>query len=391
MGVARQEGGMPQRFLVHDTAVDGPATHALVIGVGRYPHLVGGGSGSLLAKHDGMGQLTSPPISARRFASWLTKTFKHPKKVGSVALLLSEETPAPFVHPDDESEKTVSRADAANVNDAVLEWFQRGDSHPDNLLIFYFCGHGVTAGTDTALLLSDYGSNPLDPLAGAIDFRRFRLGMGRCQASEQCFFVDACRTQSETLVEADTAGRYIVMPRPRNPAWAPRKAPVFYATMNGFKAYSFPNEPSIYTDALLQALDDLAADDETGTWRVCTNRIQSAVDHLIGRRALDVASLVPPTSDDASSIDLHYLKDPPKVPVYIKSEPSDALEAAALSYQPAGGAAIPAPAAERRGAEWTLRLPAGAYEFTATFPPGRTAKVNNFVRPVYRTITLTVP
>ena len=33
---------MPQPFLVHDVAVAGPATHALVIGVGDYPHLNGG-------------------------------------------------------------------------------------------------------------------------------------------------------------------------------------------------------------------------------------------------------------------------------------------------------------------------------------------------------------
>ena len=63
-------GAMPQPFLVHDVAVAGPATHALVIGVGDYPHL-NGGSEKRTEQHDGMEQLTSPPISARLFASWL--------------------------------------------------------------------------------------------------------------------------------------------------------------------------------------------------------------------------------------------------------------------------------------------------------------------------------
>ena len=42
-------------------------THALVIGVGDYPHL-NGGSNARTEHHDGMEQLTSPPIPARLFA-----------------------------------------------------------------------------------------------------------------------------------------------------------------------------------------------------------------------------------------------------------------------------------------------------------------------------------
>jgi hypothetical protein len=62
---------MSDRFLIHNVAVDGPATHALVIGVGAYPHLIGGTGRTKY--NDGMGQLTSPPISARLFASWLMR------------------------------------------------------------------------------------------------------------------------------------------------------------------------------------------------------------------------------------------------------------------------------------------------------------------------------
>jgi hypothetical protein len=41
--------------LVFEREVGPPASHALVIGVGAYPHLVGG-DGSLLPGHEGMGQ-----------------------------------------------------------------------------------------------------------------------------------------------------------------------------------------------------------------------------------------------------------------------------------------------------------------------------------------------
>ena len=88
-------------FLVHETAIAGDvaAVHGLVIGIGDYPHLLGG-SGPLTPSHDGMQQLSSPPVSARAVADWLIADFRHPERVvGSVALLLSENPAAPYVNP----------------------------------------------------------------------------------------------------------------------------------------------------------------------------------------------------------------------------------------------------------------------------------------------------
>jgi Caspase domain len=380
-------------FLVHESEMgNSAATHALVIGVGDYPHLIGG-TGTLTDDHAGMGQLTSPPISARSFASWLVKSFENPAKpLASVALLLSEAEPAPFVDPVDSSKATpVGTANSENVCSAVEDWFNRGNSNTQNLLIFYFCGHGIAAGTDTALLLSDFGENPLDSLQGAIDFRRFRLGMGRSMAAEQCFFIDACRTASDTLIEANAAGRYIIRPAVRNPEWPPRKAPTFHATLNGYSAYGFPGEPSVYTDALLKALEGFAANDEMGDWRVNTDRIQGAVDHVISRRALKIRTLTPPTSDDASSIYFNHLSTPPRALVYVRTDPPDAIETASLVYQLQGQVEVPAPVEGRNATEWQLNLPVGDYRFKATFPPNRQCEVSNGVRPIFRTVNLRVP
>jgi hypothetical protein len=165
---------MPQPFLVRDAAVAGPATHALVIGVGAYPHL-NGGTKKRSNRHDGMEQLISPPISARMFASWLMSEFSQPNKpLASVALLLSEAAPSPFVDPNNPNNSVVvAEADSSNVRLAIQHLFRRGDENADNLLVFYFCGHGIAAGTDTALLLADYGANDLNALDGAIDFSPF--------------------------------------------------------------------------------------------------------------------------------------------------------------------------------------------------------------------------
>jgi hypothetical protein len=199
-----------------------------VIGVGDYPHL-NGGSGTLTKQHDGMEQLTSPPISARKFASWLmSEKFQNPNKpLASVALLLSEAVPAPFVDPAHPAKKIkVAKANSTNVRLAIQQLFRQGDEHTSNLLIFYFCGHGIATGTDTALLLSDYGANPLNVLEGAIDFRRLRIGMGRCRASEQCFFIDACRASTDSLIEeVGHAGQVIIGGGPRDSGLPLRRAP----------------------------------------------------------------------------------------------------------------------------------------------------------------------
>jgi hypothetical protein len=387
---------MPQPFLVHDVAVAGSSTHALVIGVGAYPHLNGGLPGKRTEQHDGMEQLSSPPISARAFASWLmSENFRHPTKpLASVALLLSEAVPAPFVDPKNPAKKfDITLADSTNVRLAITELFHRGDENADNLLIFYFCGHGIAAGTDTALLLSDYGANPLNALDGAIDFRRLRIGMGRCKASEHCFFIDACRASTDTLIEAaGHAGQVIIGGGQRPFGLPPRRAPVFYATLNGFKAFALPGKPTIFTDALLKALSDLAATNEMGDWRVSTNRIQLAVEHLADRQSIEIGKQQVPTADDVSNIHLNFLPAPPQALVYVKSDPPEALASAALTYQPVGGAPKAAPPEGLNGTEWALQLPSGIYEFSMTVgakPPF--TKANQVVNPAFQFVNIPVP
>lgn len=386
---------MPDTFLVHDVAVAGPATHALVIGVGDYPHL-NGGSKTRTDRHDGMEQLTSPPISARMFASWLLSDFSHPNKpLASVSLLLSEAPKVPFIDPRDASKKhQVAIADYTTVKAAIDEFFRRGDQNLDNLLIFYFCGHGIGAGPDTALLLSDYGANPLNALEGAIDFRRLRLAMAQSKANEQCYFVDACRASTDTLLEAfGHVGQVVIGGGPRDPALLECRAPVFYATHNGFKAFALPGMPTIFTDALLKALRNFAADNEMGEedWRVSTNKIQNAVEHVVVRSALGVNKRQVPNADDVSNIHLNFLQKPPQALVYVKSDPPEELATASLTYRPTGGVDTPAPPEGLNGNEWALQLPSGSYDFCVTFNAKPTCVVPNSVRPAYKFVNVKVP
>ena len=106
-------------FLVHNDEVDGPSTHALVIGVGAYPHLLRG-KGMLSPDHDGMGQLSSPSASARGFCRWLIEAINDPSKpLASVSLLLSEPAPSVFRHPSTGHDHRVAAATMENVEVAV--------------------------------------------------------------------------------------------------------------------------------------------------------------------------------------------------------------------------------------------------------------------------------
>ena len=377
-------------FLVHENPTPaGPATHAIVIGVGDYPHL-NGGAERKTQDHENMGQLTSPPVSARRFASWLIESFQHPgKPLATVSLLLSQKGSQTFVNPRTRKKMQVEVADGANTQEAIVDWIARGDTHRDNLLIFFFCGHGLEASTASALLLADYGANPLASLEGALDFRQFHLGMKRCKASEQCYFIDACRIDSETLQEAKTAGRLPIQPSGRG-NWPDRKAPVFFSTTKGHKAYGFAGSPSIYTEALLQCLQDLAAQKPDGPWCVNTYRLQEAVDHVVTRKALEINRVVPPTSDNTAKIDLHWLTAPPKALVYIRTKPPEALrDIVSVACNRQGVTLARAEPGKPVGRELVLQLPTGSYEFSAQFKNMREATCSEHVYPIWCTLEFT--
>jgi hypothetical protein len=280
----------------------------------------------------------------------------------------------------------------ANVSAAVAEWKKRGDVSSENRLIFFFCGHGIAQGSDTSLLLADYGANVNDALTGAIDFRSFHLGMNTCAAQQQCYFIDACRASSDTLIESyGKAGLPIIRPntRYRRPD-GPREAPIYYSTIAGEDAYARPGEVSPFTDALIRGLRGAGGDDSEGDWRVSTTRLKEAIDYFLKRAAVGGQGRVQvPATSELTTFYLHHLADLPEVPVTICCQPSDAHAAAELSYR--AGAQPPTKRAPA-DCEWEVPLQAGTYHFAAEFQAGPyiNATAEAHVRPVYRKVPLKV-
>jgi hypothetical protein len=370
-----------QKYLVHEEPAAAAATHALVIGVGAYPHLIGG-TGPLSPDHDGMKQLTSPPVSAREFAKLLVSRFHHPTRpLASVALLLSEAHPAAFTNPKSAEALQVAEANYDHAAEAIQAWKTRGEANPDNLLIFYFCGHGISQGSDMSLLFSDYGSTPA-PLDHALDFRKFRLAMSRNLPAKQIYFVDACRASSDTLIESfGFAGRLPIQGGGMKPA----EAPVFYATIAGEQAFGKANESSIFASALMSGLKGAGADDSEGDWRVTTTRLKEAIDYYVSQSGAKRAQ-VPPT-DELTTFEILRVPDQPEVPVMITCDPETLNLEAELICESAGVVRNRrAPNAE----QWALPLPAGSYRFRAEFAAGGRAAIQKdaWVRPVYKKVPL---
>ena len=382
--------------LVHLEPAATPGTHALVVGIGRYPNLLGGDTPS--QRSDGMKQLSSPPISARAFATWLIEEYHHTTKpIASVALLLSELAPGPFDNAKAGTSGDVLEATIANLTAAVTAWRQRADSSPDNRLVFYFCGHGISEGEDMSLLASDFNPDDANPLNQALDFSKLRHGLKKCAASEQLFFIDACRASSDVLISqsgAAFAGQVPLLPGMR-PLELPRLLSVpYYATLAGDLSHARPDSVSLFTQALLRGLRGAGSDDPEGEWRVTTSRLQEAIDHFLKQPVFagKVAGVQVPVVGELPVFDVHELTAAPVVPVYVGCAPPEVNATAEFVCRQAGSErfrrAVADVDSDNPQAEWAVDLEFGEYEFAATLAAGEVRTKRLTVRPSYRRISL---
>lgn len=375
-----------------------PHTHALVIGVGRYPHLAGGEAP--VPDSDGMRQLSSPPLSARALATWLLAEYDDPEHpLGSVDLLLGEEDPRPFKDPRTGHTHEPGPAGIDAIQTAVTGWFDRGDTHVGNRLLFYFCGHGISQGDDMALLASDVFADRHNPLNGALDFVGLMNGLKRCSASQQVFFVDACRANSDVLIEASGtrfAGRTPLGAGAR-PLGLPRRCHIpYYATLAGERSHARPGQVSLFTEALLRSLGGAGSDDPEGEWRVSTSQLLEAIDHFMHqpRFAGAVAGVQVPSVGELPVFVLHRLPGPPVVPVYVCCEPAQDNAEAEFVCSEHGSVRMRRTPKDVDGddpeSEWFIELSYGDYDFEARLHDQVRSK-SITVRPVFRRVRLGQP
>ena len=366
---------------------DNPGLHALVVGVSDYSHLPDR-QADPGPPHFGMARLHSTALTAFRMYEWLRERHdagSFPVPLATVRLLLS---------PSSEEEQAVpeiagSGADPATLDNflhAAAGWRSDACAHPEGTTIFYFAGHGVQRNEEDAIMIfQEFGSGVGGALRESVDVDNIYYGMVPTPpdtpqhdiARTQFYFVDACRNVPDEI------GLYGGL----NPTDVfttqiggrdDRKAPAFYATIPGAKAYALRGEQTVFSRALLRCLD-VAADepDEDGRWPVTAwtlNRVlrqhfdamdpyeRAGQQYSVGR------------FDDAV---IQYLDEPPPVDISVTVTPEEALQTAELNVLDQRGRPkeqIPTPLPEH---PYHLSLGAGLYSLEANITSGSSPYVSS--------------
>lgn len=256
-----------------DIVLDQPRLHAFVIGVGNYPHLTGG-TGQMAFDTLGLSQVQTPLHTAPAIVDWLIQEYHNPDcPLGSIELLIS--TPA--------AGAAGEAATMENVKQGFKRWVARCGSKQDNVTFFYFCGHGISKGTQF-LLPQDFG-NPALPgrWENCIDFDGLRVGMRSNAAQKQLFFVDACRaTPFGLLTQLNVRGNPLIDAGVFDSV---KCSAVYYASGEGQQAFGSSNDVSYFGKAVLSCLNGVASLQRKGKWVVDTFQLGSALGQVMEQYA----------------------------------------------------------------------------------------------------------
>lgn len=317
---------MTDPALIFETAVAGPATHVLLIGVGDYPWLVGGTSEDA-DNAQGMAQLAAPPRSMRALADWfIADKFVNPDRpLASLALVLSEPKPARYTNPKTGARSNpLPRGTAEDVKGAIRAWVDRADDDPDHLLIFAFCGHGVSAG-NSVLLCRDYASIKNARFNGAINFNHFYATVQSFTPNHQLFFIDACRTPDgvvNAMMGMPSVGQTVLDARPMDQrGGTPALQSIHFATSPHTQSWGRTKGLSLYTEALLRALNGGGSQPDLQDW-VGTNGLQAALAAYTSRIAKIEGVEQAPDRTSSPNFRVHFPAEI-KLPVYFRCAPHD--------------------------------------------------------------------
>lgn len=356
--------------LIDDGQAD-PGTHVLLVGVGDYPYLKDGDDAKPFDMAMGMGQLSSPPLSVQALATWFMDAdagFHNPDRpLRSIQVLCSADGPVQIDGPDG-APHAVDRARMPTVNRAVIDWMARAGRNPENLAVFFFCGHGLAIGeAENTLLLEDFGGNPADPMVDAIAFNQMRLGVLRhCAAKHQIHLVDACRTPPTKEFMSIYGNGEMGVPIAR--AGVSRElrgkiAPVYFATGLASAAYGLSGQPSLFTQGLLQSMRGAASRDKDDHWEVQVPALAEGINKCVASMSFQVQPQYCQPHETGQELMIHRLRADPEVIVKVFTRDPNLLPQAILAHVDED-----TQAREERPpdpAPWWVALSTGSYRFEA--------------------------
>lgn len=350
------------------TVIDGgpgPHVHALVIGIGAYPHLKGGSGAPMpsLHKFGNPAQLTSPPKSASAVAAALQSAdLEWVVPLGSIDLLLASNPAA--INSSGSVQPSVSEATFAAIHAAFEAWWERCDSDADNIALFYVAGHGIE-GLHPIVLASDFGQSQGQPWMHAFDIANTREAFRGNRAQTQIFLVDACRQVTTANVEMPFPGA----PPLRAPQMRQKNHCLYdltvMATTRNNAAGGHEEEPSYFAAALIKGLAGGAAAKSDGTWWVTTAKLSERF-QLLMEIAGGIEQRVE-TTGFTSPTRLARLNGTPAALLELSCNPHEATGHANLSWRqgPDPGTNRPARSIE----PWLVPVQPGQCWVSATFDP----------------------
>lgn len=278
--------------LLNTTIAGQAGTHVLAIGVGKYPHLLNG-KGKLAGDPMGLEQLESPPVSAKALIEWFLSpvagagVFENPDApLASIEGLASAETAVEIATPN--AKITLAEATQDAIQQAFEDWLDRLKSHPDNVGIFYFCGHGVMV-SDHYLLAQDFGHSA-QPWTKAFNVSLTVRAVEREIQGSVFFFIDACRNIPRALAMTLGAQPPPLLPADLGMDVSRKHVTVIHATGEGQLAFA-PLGPTVsrFTSALICALSGYCGNKDPGqqTWTVDGDNLSVAVRTLLEQNEPD--------------------------------------------------------------------------------------------------------
>jgi hypothetical protein len=308
-------------------------THVLAIGVGRYPHLLGGDA-ETAERSLGLRQLESPPESLKAVLDWFLRPnfvagsvgFTNPSTpLASVEALVS--TDEPFVMDDLPETPAIHAATRENIQEAFEAWLARLKSHPDHIGVFYFCGHGFMV-AEHSLLAEDFGYSNAQPWSSAFNVSSTIRAVEREVSGSLFFLIDSCRGIAREVALTLGADPHALLAVDLTKAVSRKSMTAIYAAGEGELAFA-PRGGAVsrFTSALLYALSGYCGVRKPGvsTWNVDGEGLASAVRLLLefeGRERTSSRQVSAQTVQ-GSPVPLLQLATLPKVKVWLDLLPSD--------------------------------------------------------------------
>ncbi|SMX43947.1 caspase family protein [Maliponia aquimaris] len=318
--------------LVFERPSEAPQTHAIVIGVGHFPHL-DGTNAELMKELRTVDGVTSPPNNARAIATWLIAAADRlVPPLSSVELLISEKDgsvaqfPRAAHTPAARQSDDVDRATGDNASKALTDWLKRCETGPNNLALFYGSSHGMQA-QEHILLLEDAGKDAFDPWRNMLSLNHLHRNLYKKTHKRSVLLADCCRNLLEGGITSldDFSGRRIGNISQLEYAKARNEADRFVyllrASPPGVVAKATKNGLGYLTEALLKCLDGGAGEKkpEHG-WCISPGRLRGWVE-AAGRYGLGIEDPDLRPIDDDSAWDntpILKLEAMPRYPVRVR-------------------------------------------------------------------------